>query len=195
MTNRPETQPAGPGHLFIVSAPSGGGKSTICASALKRCPGLGYSISTTTRPPRPGETHGVAYFFVGRDEFEEKIKEGHWAEWARVHDHYYGTSAAFLDTALAQGRDVLLEIDVQGAGQIVKTYPESVTIFIMPPSLDVLRARLEARQSDSRAVVEKRLITAEKEMAQRDSYRHIVVNDNLNDAVERFVRIIEQYRQ
>ena len=194
MNSQAEIPPAGGGNLFIVSAPSGGGKSTICAAALKRCPGLDYSISTTTRPPRPGETHGVAYFFIDQDEFKEKISQGHWAEWAKVHDHYYGTSAVFLDAELAQGRDILLDIDVQGARQIVQNYPDSVTIFIMPPSLDDLRARLEARQSDSRAVIEKRLINAENEMAQKGFYRHVVVNDDLNGAVERFVRIIEQYR-
>jgi guanylate kinase len=195
MNSRSKTQHTCPGHLFITSAPSGGGKSTLCAAALRRYPDLKYSVSTTSRSPRPGETHGVEYFFISGTEFEEKIKQAHWLEWAKVHDHYYGTSKVFVDTALAAGQDILLDIDVQGARQIIQKYPDSITIFIMPPSLDVLRARLESRQSDNRAVIEKRLVTAEKEMAQKHFYRHVIVNDNLNDAVERFVGIIEQYRR
>jgi guanylate kinase len=194
MNNRQEPQTTARGHLFVVSAPSGGGKSTLCAEALSRCPDLRYSVSTTTRPPRPGETDGEAYFFVGRAAFEEKIKEGHWVEWAKVHDHYYGTSAPFLEAEIAAGRDVLLDVDVQGARQIVEKYPDCVTIFIMPPSLERLRQRLESRQSDSRAVIERRLVTAEKEMAQRHFYRHIIVNDDLQEAVDRFLSVIDHYR-
>ena len=194
MNSRAKTGKGDTGHLFIVSAPSGAGKTTLCTAVMQRFPDLRYSISHTTRPPRPGETHGVDYFFLDRNEFEQKIKQHYWAEWAKVHGHYYGTSAKFLDDGLSRGKDILLDIDVQGTRQILKRYPDSVTIFIMPPSPDILRTRLEARGTDSREAIERRLATAKAEMAQRDLYRHIIVNDELSAAVERLSNVIAQYR-
>ena len=165
--------------IFIVSAPSGAGKTTLCTRLRAACPDLLYSISYTTREPRPGETDGKDYHFISKEDFLEKKAHGYWAEWARVHDHYYGTSAVFLTDALAEGRDVLMDIDVQGAVKILKRFPDAVTVFIMPPSMDVLAERLTFRGADSRAVIEKRLQNAVREMEPKDLYRHVIVKDNL----------------
>ena len=181
------------GTLFILSAPSGTGKTTMCNQVFKRIPQLVFSVSSTTRPPRSGERPGIDYYFVSRGEFERKIEDNQWAEWARVHDNYYGTSAEFLDSALARQQTVLLDIDVQGAAQIRTRYPGCVTIFIMPPSMEVLQARLEARQTDDAAIIQKRLANAEKEIAQKDLYHHIIVNDDLQTAVDEMVSLILRY--
>jgi guanylate kinase len=180
----------GSGRLFIVSAPSGAGKSTLCRRLLARRPELRYSVSTTTRPPREGEVNGVDYWFTDQATFLAGIREGRWAEWAQVHDHYYGTSADFIAAERAAGRDVLLDIDVQGAAQLRATYPEAVTIFIMPPSMHVLRQRLEQRGADPAEVIAKRLANARQEMAQRGRYRYVVVNDRLDAAVEALEAIV-----
>ena len=185
--------PEKPGTLFILSAPSGAGKTTICNQVFKRVPQLVFSVSSTTRAPRSGERPGIDYYFVSRSEFERKIEDDQWAEWARVHDNYYGTSAEFLDSALARQQTVLLDIDVQGAAQIRKRYPGCITIFIMPPSMEVLQARLEARQTDGAAIIRKRLANAAKEIAQKDLYHHIIVNDDLATAVDDMVSLILQY--
>ncbi len=185
--------PSQPGRLYIVSAPSGAGKSTLCRILLERLPELRYSISTTTRPPREGEVDGRDYFFTDVDTFKAGIKANRWAEWAEVHGNYYGTSGAFIDQERAAGHDVLLDIDVQGAVQLCTKYPDAITIFIMPPSPAVLRQRLEKRGTDTPDIMDKRMINAEKEMAQRDTYRHIVVNDRLEDAVEALVAIFRGY--
>lgn len=179
------------GRLFVVSAPSGAGKTTLCNAARSRLPDLIYSVSSTTRAPRPGETHGQDYFFVSADQFRRGIESGQWAEWAKVHDHYYGTSARFIDNHLAGGRDILLDIDVQGARQILKRYPDAVTIFIMAPSLDVLRQRLVDRAQDDAAVIEKRMQNAKAEIASRGDYRHVLVNGDLTLAIDRFVSILK----
>ncbi len=178
------------GRLFVVSAPSGAGKTTLCKAARRLLPELVYSVSTTTRTPRSGETEGQDYFFVSEAHFREGIDAGMWVEWARVHDHYYGTSARFLDDHLAAGRDVLLDIDVQGAAQILGRYPHAVTIFIAAPSMAALRQRLTARGLDSPEVIEKRLKNARAEMDRQVMYRHVVVNDDLDAAIQRFVAIL-----
>ena len=186
--------PDGPGHLFILSAPSGAGKSTLCRAVLKRFPDILYSISYTTRPPREGERDGVDYHFIADDEFEKGIARNRWAEWAKVHNNYYGTSADLLNRALAGGQDILLDIDVQGMRQIVKRYPAGITIFIMPPSLEILRLRLEKRGTDSPEIIALRLKNAQKEMALKDQYRHLVTNAQLTDAVAELLGIFEKYR-
>ncbi|MGD2029998.1 MAG: guanylate kinase, partial [Desulfobacterales bacterium] len=127
--------------------------------------------------------------------FEKRIESGYWAEWAQVHGNYYGTSAVFLDQGLASGRDILLDIDVQGTLQILENYPDSVTIFIMPPSLEMLRKRLEMRRTEGRETIDRRLLTAEKEMAQKDLYRYVIINDQLSVSIEKLIAIIEKYRQ
>lgn len=194
MDGKMSTVSAHSGHLFIVSAPSGAGKSTLCSAMIHRYADIRYSISSTTRPPRAGEKEGLDYFFLGHSEFKRRIKQGYWAEWAEVHGHFYGTSSEFLDDKLKEGQDLLLDIDVQGTRQMLERYPDSVTIFIMPPSLAVLKTRLELRGTDAKEVIERRLIAAEAEMAQKDLYRHIIVNDELEEAIDRFSDIIASYR-
>jgi len=183
-----------PGHLFIISAPSGAGKSTLCRAMRDHFPDLLYSISYTTRSPRKGERNGVDYHFILPDDFEKGISRHQWAEWAEVHGNYYGTSAEFLDNELSAGRDILLEIDVQGTRQILQRYPDGITIFILPPSLEILKQRLQVRGTDSPEVIAVRLANAQKEMAQKDVYRHIVINDRLQEALEELTTIFEKYR-
>ncbi len=178
------------GRLFIVSAPSGAGKTTLCRAVRERIPDLIYSISYTTRLPREKEAHGVDYYFISRREFENGIENGKWLEWAPVHDHFYGTSKDQIEHHLSEGCDILLDIDVNGAIQILEKYPESITIFIMPPSLDVLRRRLENRGTDAPETIARRLKNAVHEIARKDLYRHIIVNDVLPEAIERMVAII-----
>jgi len=183
------------GHLFIISAPSGAGKTTLVKAALEQFTDMLYSISYTTRKPRADERNGVDYHFVSKQDFKKGIKKGHWAEWAEVYGNYYGTSAEFIEKSLSSGYDILLDIDVQGTLQILKHYPDSVTIFILPPSMNTLRKRLEMRASDSKAVIEKRLVNARKEMAQKKMYRHTIVNDKLPAAIEELNAIFKKYRQ
>jgi guanylate kinase len=183
---------SGSGRLFIVSAPSGAGKSTLCRCLLARRPELRYSVSTTTRPPRRGEVEGVDYHFTDAATFKAGIRAGRWAEWAEVYGNYYGTSADFIDRERAAGHDVLLDIDVQGAAQLLAKYPEAVTVFIMPPSMDVLRQRLKQRGGDAPEVITRRLASARAEMDQRGDYRHVVVNDRLEDAVATLDAIVRR---
>lgn len=182
------------GRLFILSAPSGTGKTTLCRRILSAFPDISYSVSYTTREPRDGEKDGREYHFISAEQFEQMIREDRWAEWAIVHGNYYGTSADLLERELAAGHDVLLDIDVNGAGQIIKRFPQSVTIFIMPPCLEALRQRLEKRSSEPPAVIEKRLRAAEEEMAHRHDYKHLIVNDSLEDAAQKLEALIRQYR-
>jgi guanylate kinase len=182
------------GFLFIISAPSGAGKSTLCRAVLDRFTDLVYSVSYTTRSLRSGEQKGVDYHFIVKDEFEKGVASDRWAEWAEVHDHYYGTSADFLDGELSIGRDILLDIDIQGTRQILQRYPDGVTIFIMPPSLETLKSRLQSRGTDSPEVIAVRLKNAREEMAQKNLYRHIITNDRLTDAVAELIAIFEKYR-
>lgn len=184
----------GRGHLFILSAPSGTGKTTLRLALLERISDLRYSVSYTTRKPRKGEIDGGDYYFITRDEFEKGIAEDRWAEWASVHGNYYGTSAAFLENKLSVGQDVLLDIDVQGAAKLIRRYPDSITIFIMPPTIEVLKERLQSRASDSEAAIRLRLKNAEAEMAQKKMYRHVIINDRLSDAIAELTSLINQYK-
>jgi len=185
---------AKPAHLFIISAPSGGGKTTLCQEVRRHFPDMLYSVSYTTREPRKGEKDGIDYNFIDKNEFKTRIDEGRWAEWALVYGNYYGTAADFLDKGLANGRDVLLDLDVQGARQLLKRYSECVAIFIRPPSLAVLQKRLEARGSESAETMAVRLRNAEKEIAQQSLYHHVIVNDKLTVALSKLISIIESYR-
>jgi len=187
------TQPRS-AHLFIIAAPSGGGKTTLCREVRKRFSDMLYSVSYTTRKLRDGEREGVDYYFIDKNDFENGIAAGEWAEWALVHGNYYGTSGDFLDKGLADGRDILLDIDVQGTRQILEHYANSVAIFILPPSLEVLQQRLKARGTDSAESIAVRLKNAEKEMSQQDLYHHLIVNDQLSKAVPELISIIENYR-
>jgi guanylate kinase len=182
------------GHLFIIAAPSGTGKTTLCRAMRTRFVDLDYSISHTTRQPRDGEKAGRDYFFITEEMFLDRIRENKWAEWAKVHGNYYGTAAAYLNEALASGRDVLLDIDVQGTIQILKRYPDAVAIFIMPPSMEALRERLALRGTDSADVVEKRLKNAREEIEKKNLFHHVVVNDDLPSAIAALSGILESYR-
>lgn len=182
------------GNLFILSAPSGAGKTTLCDALRQTFPDLIYSISHTTRKPRKGEKDGVDYFFVSEDDFKAAIENHHWAEYALVHGNYYGTSRAVLDRSIQAGRDVLLDIDVEGTKQVLRQYPDAVTIFIMAPSMAELRSRLIKRGTDSAETIEKRLQSARKEIAAKKIYRHIIVNDRLGDAIRDLTTIIHNYR-
>ncbi len=189
------TAASGEGRLFILSAPSGAGKTTLCRALMEYSKDMHYSVSYTTREPRKGEKDGIDYHFISKDYFEKQIDAGTWAEWAEVHGNYYGTSAVFLDEAVASGNDILLDIDVEGAKQIIGRYPDSIAIFIMPPSLDILRFRMESRGADSKEVIERRMTNAEKEISQRSIYKHVIVNDNLPKAVEELISIVGMYRK
>ena len=178
------------GRLFIISAPSGAGKTTLCKILLDRFPDLLYSVSFTTRTPRQGEKNGKDYNFITKEEFCRGIKKGMWAEWAEVHGNYYGTSAYFLKNAISEGKNVLIDMDVQGAAIMLRSYPDSVTIFIQPPSIDALQSRLKKRGADSEETIKKRMAAAEKEMAKKHLYRHVVMNDDLPKAVEELISII-----
>ncbi|MBI9076019.1 MAG: guanylate kinase [Desulfatibacillum sp.] len=182
-----------PGRLFIFSAPSGAGKTTLRKALCARQPSLAYSISHTTRPPRQGETDGVDYHFTDKEAFIRGIDEGRWAEWAEVHGNYYGTSALFISRCIDQGCFVLLDIDVQGTEKILEQFPEAITVFIMPPSMEVLGQRLTGRGTDTPEVIKKRLINAKAEMDKRHIYKHILVNDDLDTAIGELEGIILKY--
>lgn len=185
---------AGSGNLYVVSAPSGTGKTTLCRMIMGHFENIGYSISHTTRKPREGETDGVDYYFISKDEFEVMVENDSLAEWAEVHGNYYGTSVAFLEKNISAGHDVLLDIDVNGAKQIVKKFPDAVTIFIMPPSLETLRERLVSRGTDPVETIEKRLKNAEGEIAEKGFYRYIIVNDDLKKAENELKTLIQKHR-
>lgn len=180
------------GRLFIVSAPSGAGKTTLCRKVMAQNRDILYSVSYTTRHPRLGEVDGADYHFVSVDAFKEGIRNGDWAEWALVHGNYYATSARFIESAIKTGQDVLLDIDVQGAAQIVRRFPESVTIFVMPPNMEELKRRLEKRNTDDPGTVSRRLAAAMTEMAERHRYRYIIVNDDLSDAIRQLSDIVSR---
>ncbi|SHO44591.1 guanylate kinase [Desulfopila aestuarii] len=179
------------GILFVISAPSGTGKTTILKKVMAQLPGLNFSVSHTTRKPRTGEQHGRDYFFVERETFEQMIAEKQFIEWARVHDNYYGTSIMAVSDRLGEGEDIILDIDVQGATIIRDTETLSaVQIFIAPPGLKVLEERLRGRNTEDEKTVLLRLKNAEMEMKAAKAYDYLVVNDQLEEAVETLMAII-----
>ncbi|CCK79782.1 guanylate kinase [Desulfobacula toluolica] len=182
----------GIGKLFVISAPSGAGKTTLIRQVLNRFNSLSYSVSHTTRNPRKNEQDGRDYFFISTEAFEQKIDQGDLLEWAKVHDNYYGTSMEIVKKTLDKGLNLLLDIDVQGAGQIMASDLDPVTIFIMPPSFEILSQRLECRGTDSKNVISRRLENAKFEMAQKDRYQHVVINDDLDEAIEALCLIFEK---
>jgi guanylate kinase len=183
------------GTLFIVAAPSGAGKSTLVNALLEREPGISLSISHTTRPPRPGEEYGRHYYFVERAEFEREVAEGIFLEHAEVHGNFYGTSRKTVEDLLKKGRDVLLEIDWQGAAQIRTTQPDCVSVFILPPSRTELERRLRGRGSDSAEVIERRLRNSRGEIAHAHEFDYIIVNDRFEDALDDLQAIVHAVRQ
>ena len=174
------------GKLFVISGPSGAGKGTIVNAVMDQADpsGTALSISMTTKEPRPGEEDGVNYFFVTKEEFRRQIEAGGFLEYAEVYDHYYGTPKSKVVEKLNQGRDVILEIDIQGALNVKKAFPEGVLIFILPPSMEVLRNRLTGRGTDAPEVIERRLSKTRGELTFIDRYDYGVVNGDLEEAVE-----------
>ncbi|MGP9831679.1 guanylate kinase [Marinobacter sp. NSM] len=182
------------GTLFVISAPSGAGKTSLVAEMLRQDSQLGVSVSHTTRPMRTGEQDGVNYHFVSRDEFEAMIAEGDFLEHADVFGNYYGTSHAWVRETLATGQDVILEIDWQGAEQVRRLVPECVSIFIVPPSAEVLRERLIGRGTDAPEVIERRLAEAEEECRHAAEFDYLVVNDDFGVALSDLLAITRAQR-
>ena len=187
------------GLIIVVSAPSGGGKSTLCQRLLNWSSNIVYSVSCTTRVPRGGEQHGHDYFFLTTDEFEKRIAAGELLEYAQYNGHYYGTPRQFVEEQLAAGRDVLLDIEVQGAAQMVMrvrrtggfAYPDAlVTVFLLPPSLELLETRLRRRGTDSEEMIRKRLVLAQQEMAHWPEYDYVIMTGHLDDDFERGKAIV-----
>ena len=180
--------------VFIVSAPSGSGKSTLVNRVLEQDPKLLFSISYTTRQPRGHEKQDDHYHFIGRDEFERRLEQDEFLEWAKVFENYYGTSRLYLEQALKEGRDLVLDIDVQGERQLKERIPDAVSIFILAPSRAILEQRLRARSEDSEAVIERRLRGAVDEIGNYRQYDYVLVNQDLDESVMKLKSIIEAER-
>lgn len=182
------------GVLLVVSGPSGAGKGTICQLLREQLPDLGYSISVTTRQPRVGEVDGVNYFFKTVPQVKEMIAKGELLEYAEVYGNYYGTPRKYVEDLLNTGHDVLLEIDIQGALQIKERFPEGVFVFIVPPSLDELSARIYKRGTDSEDVIKRRMASAAGELTYAQKYDYIIVNDIAQKAANKVLTIMEAER-
>ena len=167
-------------NLFIISSPSGGGKGTLISKLLETLPNLWLSVSATSREPRVGEEDGVNYYFLTKEEFLAKIKEGDFLEWAQYSENFYGTPKTSIDEHLEKGEKVILEIEVQGALEVMEKCPGCHSIFIKPPSMEVLEERLRGRQTDSEEQIKKRLSAAKDEIKEADNYEKIIINDDLD---------------
>jgi guanylate kinase len=177
---------------IVLSAPSGAGKTTIARLLLDRRSDVGYSVSCTTRAPRSGEVDGVDYHFLSAAQFDEAVQRGEFAEWAEVHGRRYGTLISEVEKVMARGQHVMLDIDVQGARQLVQRFLDAVTIFVVPPSAETLVARLTGRNTESSETLSLRLQNAVLELREAERYQHVVVNDNLEHAVSDVSRIIDE---
>lgn len=173
------------GKLFIITGPSGVGKGTILKKFFENNHNIIYSISETTRKPRPGEVHGVNYFFVEKEDFEKSIENDEFLEWAKYSDNYYGTKKNFVLKALSQGADVLLEIETQGAKKIMEKFPDCITIFFTPPNLDELEKRLRGRKTEDEEAIQKRLHQVKQELTLAPLYKYSIENDKIEDALEK----------
>ncbi len=180
------------GRLFVVAGPSGAGKGTLIRELLRRYPTARLSVSATTRKPRPGEADGAQYHFLERSEFLDLIGRRAFLEWAEVHGNLYGTPEEEVGRELAGGRDVILEIDVQGARQVREKVPDAVTVFVLPPSLEILEERLRGRGTEEERELEKRLRNAVEESGEKEDYEYVILNDQLYRAVEEFCAIYEE---
>ncbi len=183
------------GGLFVISAPSGAGKTSLVKKLLERNPALTVSVSHTTRPRRPNEAEGREYWFVTQQQFQEKLARGEFLEHAQVFDNYYGTGKATVDALLAAGRDVILEIDWQGARQVRQSAPGCTTIFILPPSRAALEERLRNRQTDSDSVIARRLQDAVGDMSHYREFGYVVVNDDFDSAIRQLESILGGHGQ
>lgn len=179
------------GLLIVISGPSGAGKGTVCRALLETCPELALSVSKTTRQPRAGEKDGVNYFFVTHEEFERSLAAGDFLEHAVVYGQYYGTPRGAVEKMLADGRNVILEIDTQGAMQVIESYAAGVFVFLLPPSGNELRTRIINRGTESSESLARRLAAAAEEVALAPKYDYVVVNDRVEDARDRILAIIE----
>ena len=185
----------GRGQLWVIAAPSGAGKTSLVRALLEREPRLKFSISYTTRPPRSAEVHGRDYFFVDEAEFVEMVRRNEFLEHARVFDHWYGTGRAHVESLLADGFFVLLEIDWQGAQQVRQRAPGSSSVFILPPSIAELERRLRGRKTDAEAVIRRRLQDAVGDMTHWTEFDHVVINDDFAAALERLAAIVAGHEQ
>ncbi len=177
---------------LVLSAPSGAGKTTIARMLLERRTDVGYSVSCTTRNPRNGEKDGVDYHFLSTEQFDQAVERGEFAEWAEVHGRRYGTLVREVERVMAAGKHVMLDIDVQGARQVVQRFLDSVTVFVVPPSAEALVARLTGRNTESDETLALRLRNAVLELEEAEHYQHVIVNDNLEDAVRKVGAIIDE---
>jgi guanylate kinase len=182
------------GHLYIISAPSGAGKTSLVKALLANTDNLKVSVSHTTRPAREGEVHGINYYFVDKTEFEAMLAKNHFLEHASVFEHYYGTSRTWVESQLKQGIDIILEIDWQGAAKVRQIMPNALSIFILPPSKQTLSQRLYGRGKDSEEVIQRRLQEAIEEMSHYHEFNYLVVNDNFDKALQDLQAIIHSQR-
>jgi guanylate kinase len=190
--NKSDQTPHSKPILIVISAPSGAGKTTLCSRLLMARSDLKLSISTTTRAPRGQEQEGVDYHFVSPEKFQSLIQEDRFAEWAKVHDYFYGTSKTTIEDAFRDHKHVLLDIDVQGAASLKRLYQEQCfTVFVSPPSLEVLEKRLRSRGTDSDEVVAKRMRNARKEMLAAQSFDKLIINDDLNRAANELLEAVQ----
>jgi guanylate kinase len=182
------------GNLFVVTAPSGAGKTTLVAALLAADANVQLSISYTTRDPRAGEVNGKDYHFVERAEFERMINAGELLEHAEVYGNYYGTSQVWINQVIQNGRDILLEIDWQGAQQVRRLFPDAIGLFVLPPSLETLESRLRNRGKDSEEVIAKRMAVARTECSHVDEFDYVIVNEHIDDAVRDIVAVVRAQR-
>ncbi|BAV59100.1 guanylate kinase [Candidatus Endomicrobiellum trichonymphae] len=182
------------GNIIIISAPSGAGKTAICNAVVKSSRNVVYSVSYTTRCPRKDETNGGEYFFIDRTEFQKMIEEGKFAEWAKVHGNYYGTSKVFLGKMLKMKKNILMDVDIQGGMSIKKQYPGACMIFVMPPDLKTLKERLVSRNKDHKKIIKMRLGNAVEEVKSVQKYEYLVINDKLDKAVIAVKTIIKSLK-
>jgi guanylate kinase len=182
------------GNLFVVTAPSGAGKTTLVAALLAADQNVQLSVSFTTRAARPGEVDGKDYHFVSREVFEQMIHNGDFLEHAEVYGNYYGTSQTWINQAIDTGRDILLEIDWQGAAQVRRLFPEAIGLFILPPSVEVLEQRLKNRGKDSDEVIERRMAVAKEEISHVEEFDYVIVNEHIDEAVRDIVSAVRAER-